>query len=104
MIALSFVAKGIVLYSYTLVPDASCPNTPVSVANWCVPQIMLVITGGNANCGFYTPRDAADLARSYGMDIYAVGVGTGVNADQQKVRQRPTILSVAVCRSCLGLF
>lgn len=51
-----------------------------------------MLTDGNANCGFYTPLDAANLARSYGMDVYAIGVGTNVNADQQEVRPTPTAL------------
>lgn len=46
---------------------------------------MLVLTDGVHNKGFYEPLAAAEAARSYGIDVYAIGVGD-VDAEQQAVR------------------
>lgn len=46
---------------------------------------MLVVTDGNSNAGQYTPLEAATKAREFGVDVYAIGVGSGVMIDQQHV-------------------
>lgn len=47
-------------------------------------QVMLVVTDGEHNVGKYQPLAGADLARSYGLDVYAIGVGD-VDDSQQDV-------------------
>lgn len=48
-------------------------------------KVMLVITDGNRNTGEYSPFAAAEVARGYEIDVYAVGVGSNVRAKQQQV-------------------
>lgn len=48
-------------------------------------QVMLVMTDGNNNAGLYEPLEAANIARDYGIDVYAIGIGDSLSDDQQKV-------------------
>lgn len=48
-------------------------------------KVMLVITDGNNNAGEYVPLDASDIARGFGMDVYAIGIGTDIEVEQQQV-------------------
>lgn len=83
------------------------------------PKIMIVVTHGNGNRGHYSALDAADVARGYGIDVYAVGIGNSVNPSQQKVSLRNVVrwclfrcrrvriagritINSALSRACLG--
>lgn len=46
---------------------------------------MLVITDGKNNAGQYLPLEAADMARGFGMDVFAIGIGRKVDSEQQAV-------------------
>lgn len=46
---------------------------------------MLVMTDGDNNAGEYVPLAAADIARGYGMDVYAIGIGSNIARQQQEV-------------------
>lgn len=48
-------------------------------------KIMFVVTAGNSNRGHYSAFDAANAARGYGIDVYAVGIGKSVDPSQQQV-------------------
>ncbi|MBN2451860.1 MAG: VWA domain-containing protein [Lentisphaeria bacterium] len=43
-------------------------------------KVIILLTDGENNCGRRTPEEAAELARSWGIRIYAVGVTGGESA------------------------
>ncbi len=60
-----------------------------TIADFCTPfsfaKVMLVMTDGNNNAGLYEPLEGANIARAYGMDVYAIGIGEMISDDQQEV-------------------
>jgi len=40
-------------------------------------KIMVLLTDGRNNLGRYSPLDAADLAKKWGIKIYTIGIGSG---------------------------
>ena len=60
---------------------------------------MLVVTDGNGNRGHYSALAAANAARGYGIDVYAIGIGNLVNPSQQKVSLRSFIAVFGVAAS-----
>ncbi len=40
-------------------------------------KIMVLLTDGRNNTGRYSPLDAADLAKKWGIKIYTIGIGSG---------------------------
>lgn len=57
-------------------------------------KIMFVVTAGNSNRGHYSAFDAANAARGYGIDVYAVGIGKSVDPSQQQVSFSTVFFSV----------
>lgn len=49
------------------------------------------MTDGNNNVGEYLPLEAADIARSFGIDVFAIGIGDTISSQQQEVGGRTTI-------------
>lgn len=48
---------------------------------------MLVITDGNNNVGKFSPLEGANIARSFGIDVFAIGIHgkKPIDATQQQV-------------------
>lgn len=48
------------------------------------------MTDGRNNAGLYLPLEAADIARSYGIDVFAIGIGleSNIETQQQQVGDR----------------
>lgn len=45
---------------------------------------MLVITDGNNNVGKYSPLEAANIARGFGVDVFAIGIGGEDKIERQQ--------------------
>lgn len=43
------------------------------------------MTDGDNNAGKYLPLEAADIARGFGMDVFAIGIGDKIARQQQEV-------------------
>lgn len=46
---------------------------------------MLVITDGDNTAGLYEPLEASNIARAFGIDVYAIGIGGDIQVEQQQV-------------------
>lgn len=46
---------------------------------------MLVMTDGDNTAGKYLPLEASDIARGFGIDVYAIGIGGNIDQEQQEV-------------------
>jgi len=40
-------------------------------------KVMMLLTDGRNNLGKYSPLEAADLAKKWGIKIYTIGIGSG---------------------------
>lgn len=46
---------------------------------------MLVMTDGDNTAGLYEPLEASNIARGFGIDVYAIGIGGNIEVEQQQV-------------------
>lgn len=43
------------------------------------------MTDGDNTAGLYEPLEAANIARGFGIDVYAIGIGGNIEVAQQEV-------------------
>lgn len=43
------------------------------------------MTDGDNTAGKYEPLEASNIAREFGIDVYAIGIGGNIEEEQQQV-------------------